>query len=147
MPNVAIKTDILFIAKKYDLNSLTMTAAAGATPRLWWTVEDPNPNGAPTCTGGAGDIIIEKTSIAAPIISMGYTPCTVNVTGSTNSSQWTGSFYGGGFNYGGGLTFTGDRSIGLPGMVADEENPAESSGSLLGGLVSQRDIPLAQAGE
>lgn len=119
-PDVTIKTDLLVLAKSYDLRSLTIRAAAGTTPKVWLTVEDPNSaDDLPTCSGGAGNIAINATALVTPVQAMAYTPCTIDVKGTTGTSQWTGAFYSGNFTYGGGLTFTGDKSIGLPGMTSD----------------------------
>ncbi|MGN8551666.1 UNVERIFIED_CONTAM: hypothetical protein OHV15_03655 [Microbacterium sp. SLM126] len=142
VPNVALGTDIVFIAKSFDLTQLTFTAKSGASPRLWYIVNDGAPTGAgagvPSCTNGAGNIVSNHTDMAG-VTAMLYTPCTIKIEG---NSKWTGAFYGGAFSYGGGMTFVG-ANIALPGMPASATLPGAgtSSSSALGTLVSRGDLP------
>lgn len=145
-PVLSIKTNIVLLAKEFDLTALTIKAAAGlsAKPKVWIMTEDANPaDNAPTCVGG--NIGINGTIMDASIKAMAYTPCVINVAGKAAgiSDSWNGSFYGGGWNYGGGLTFIADP-IGLPGMGIDESGGAGTPG--IGSLVSQRDTVWQDVG-
>ncbi|MCA0250946.1 MAG: hypothetical protein LCH76_01375 [Actinobacteria bacterium] len=137
-PVVAVKTDLVFVAKSFDLTYLTINSASG-NHKLWWIVEDKTENSQPTCSGGAGNIMINHTVMAKELTTMAYTPCVVSVHG---TSKWTGAFYGGSFNYGGGMTFHGDP-IALPGQPTGEGGPAGGAGGagakVLTAVISQRD--------
>ncbi|MFB8147402.1 hypothetical protein ACFC1W_11730 [Microbacterium sp. NPDC056003] len=142
-PNLAIRTNLVILAKGMDLTTLTMKAASGLTskPKVWFITEDVTPGDTkPTCGSGYSPIIINGTVTDTSITAMAYTPCKIDVGGGAGGidDAWNGAFYGGGWNYGGGLTFTADP-IGVPGMTS---GGAGGSGSgTLGTLVSQRDIP------
>lgn len=142
VPNVALGTDIVFIAKSFDLTQLTFTSKAGTSPRVWYIVNDGAPTGTgagvPSCSNGAGSVGVNHTDMAG-VTAMIYTPCTINVQG---NSKWTGAFYGGAFSYGGGMTFVG-ANIALPGMPASATMPGAgtSTAAALGTLVSRGDVP------
>lgn len=140
-PVVELKSDLVLLAKSFDLTKLTFTAAPGASPRVWFIVEDTVDDDAVTCAGGAGNIKINGTVMSTSITAMAYTPCTIDVDGMGNDT-WKGSFYGGRFDYGGGLNFYG-APIALPGMpgAATSTTPSNSSGAVMGSLISQRDVP------
>jgi hypothetical protein len=140
-PNVALKTDIVFLAKSINLTTVTFTSAAANRSNVWFVVEDGSRTGAgknvPSCTGGAGSIELNSADMSA-VNAMVYTPCTIAVQG---NSKWHGAFYGGAFSYGGGMTFVGD-AIALPGMPASATMPGEgaASGFVLGALDSMSDV-------
>lgn len=142
-PVVELKSDLVLLAKSYDLTKLTFTAAPGVTtpPRVWFIVEDTVDDDAVTCAGGAGNIKINGTVMSTSITAMAYTPCTIDIAGMGNDT-WKGSFYGGKFNYGGGIQFYGSP-IALPGMPSSPTStiPSTPSGGTVGALISQRDIP------
>ena len=138
-PVVSLKTDVVFVAKSFDLTYLTMQSASGRH-KTWWIVEDTVANQTPTCSGGAGSININHTVMSEDLTSMAYTPCIVDVHG---GSQWAGAFYGGGFSYGGGLVFHGDPIL-LPGQPPGSGGGGgggAGGGLVLGALISQRDVP------
>lgn len=140
-PDVALGTDIVFVAKSYDLTTLRFTSKAGVSARVWYITNDGALTGAgdnvPSCSGGAGSIGVNHTDMAG-VTAMIYTPCSINVQG---NSKWTGAFYGGAFSYGGGMTFVG-ANIALPGMPASSTLPGagESTTTALGTLVARRDV-------
>lgn len=137
-PSVLIGKNIVFVANSYDLTNLTFNAATGTTPSVWWIVPDTTADHSPTCSGGAGNVTINGTVMGPGLTTMAYTPCVVDVH---QNSQWTGAFYGGSFNYGGGLTFYG-APITVPGMASvTVPGSPSATGTALGALVSQRDIP------
>jgi len=142
-PVVELKSDLVLLAKSYDLTKLTFTAAPGVTtpPRVWFIVEDTVDDDAVTCAGGAGDIKINGTVMSTAITAMAYTPCTIDIAG-MSMDTWKGSFYGGKFNYGGGIQFYGSP-IALPGMPSSPSStiPSAPSGGSVGALISQRDVP------
>nr|WP_314845812.1 hypothetical protein [uncultured Microbacterium sp.] len=140
-PAVQLKSDLVLLAKSFDLTKLTFTAAPGTSPRVWFIVEDTVDNDATTCSGGAGNIKINGTVMSTSITTMAYTPCTIDVAGMGNDT-WKGSFYGGRFDYGGGLSFYG-APIALPGMPTSPTSsiPTAPSGGAVGALISQRDVP------
>lgn len=141
-PKVALATDVVFVAKSYDLTSLTLTSKAGTTAKVWFVTNDGLTTGAgagkPSCTNGAGSIGVNHTDVAG-VNAMIYTPCTINIQG---NSKWTGAMYGGAFSYGGGMTFTG-ANIALPGMPSSATMPGAgaSSAPALGALISRQDVP------
>ncbi len=141
-PNVALQTDIAFVANSYDLTNVKFTSKNATASRVWFITNDGAPTGAglhvPNCTNGAGNITINGTDMSG-VVAMVYTPCTIAVQG---HSLWTGAFYGGAFSYGGGMTFT-SGAIALPGMPGSATMPGAgaSTTSALGTIVSQRDIP------
>lgn len=138
-PNVALNSDIVFVAKAFDLTTTKFTSANSTKSRVWFVVNDGvSGSASPSCTNGAGNVVINGTDMSG-VIAMAYTPCTVSIGG---NSGWTGAFYGGGFSYGGGMTFVG-ASIALPGMPSSATMPGTgtSTGAALGALVSRRDLP------
>lgn len=142
-PTLSIKTNIVLLAKKFDLSGLTIKAASGVAgkPKVWFMTEDVTPgDNAPTCGSGYGDLGINGTIADLTVKAMAYTPCKINIAGKAYGieDKWNGSFYGGGWNYGGGLTFTADP-IGVPGMGIDESGSSGSGG--IGALISSRDVP------
>lgn len=130
-PTVALKTNLVMLAKDFDLTMLTMTAAAGAHPQVRVIVEDKIKDTKPTCGKASGNININGTSMASGVTALGYTPCTVEVHGIGGRDAWNGSLYAGAFSYGGVVTFSG-APIALPGIAG--------GAAVLGELVSQRDI-------
>lgn len=140
-PTVQLKSDLVLLAKSFDLTKLTFTAAPGTSPRVWFIVEDTVDDDRTTCSGGAGDIFINGTVMSTSITAMAYTPCTIDIGGMGNDT-WKGSFYGGRFDYGGGLNFYG-APIALPGMPSTPiaTDPDAPSDAVMGDLISQRDIP------
>lgn len=147
-PNLAIKTNIVLLAKGFDLTTLQIRGATGlsAKPKLWVMTEDPTPGDSkPTCGSGYGALKINGTVIATSVKAIAYSPCKIDVAGGAGGidDQWNGTFYGGGWNYGGGLTFTADP-IGVPGMGIDESTGGGAAG--LGTLISQRDVAWEDVG-
>lgn len=138
-PDVKLRADLVFLAKSFDLGSMKIDAASGAEPKVWWIVEDTQANGSPTCSGGAGNIVVNGTVMGPGMKTMAYTPCVVEVRGGASGieDEWTGSFYGGSFSYGGGLRFFGSP-IALPGMSSGGGGGEGASGSI-GNLISKRD--------
>jgi hypothetical protein len=142
-PTLGIKTNVVLLAKKFDLSGLTVKAGSGVAgkPKFWVMTEDPIPaDNAPTCGSGYGELLINGTVTDLTVKAMAYSPCLIRVAGGAYGLQdkWNGSFYGGGWSYGGGLTFTADP-IGVPGMGVDESGSAGGGG--LGALISTRDVP------
>lgn len=141
-PTVTVQTNLVLLAKSFDMTKLTFNAAAGVDPRIWFIVEDTTANGIPSCNNGAGNIKVNGTVVAPPIVAMAYTPCIVDVDGIVNDT-WSGSFYGGGFDYGGGLDFFGGAIV-LPGMPESTYTTPGGPGAgtpTLGALISQYDVP------
>lgn len=130
-PVVALRTDLVMLAKSFDLTMLTMTAAPGAQPNVHVVVEDTTKDSQPTCAKRGGTININGTSMASGVTALAYTPCAVDVHGIGGRDKWNGSVYAGQFSYGGLVTFSSDP-ISLPGVAGGEP--------VLGELVSQRDI-------
>lgn len=137
-PVVSVRTDIVFLAKSYNLTRLTIKGATGSSPRLWFIVEDLTANATPTCKSG-GNISINGTVISDNVTAMAYTPCVVDVQGQVVDS-WRGAFYGGSFNYGGGLSFYGDP-IALPGQPTGggPGGGGAAGAKVLTAVISQRD--------
>ena len=142
LPVLALRTNLVILAKKFNLTTLTMKAATGlaAKPKVWFVTEDVTPTDhKPTCGTGYGPLIINGTVTDISITAMAYTPCIIDVGGNAAGidDAWSGAFYGGGWQYGDGLTFTADP-IALPGQTS--ASGAGGGTGVLGGLVSQRDI-------
>lgn len=141
-PTIELKSNVVLLAKKFDLSGAKFKAAAGVAgkPKLWVMTEDPTPGDSkPTCPSGYGDLLVNGTQADLTIKAMAYTPCRINVAGGAYGVQdkWNGTFYGGGWNYGGGLTFTADP-IAVPGM-GEEESGGAADGTL-GSLLASRDV-------
>ena len=130
-PTVALKTDVVMLAKSYDFTMLTLTASSGKQPRVRVIVEDTTKDSQPSCANGAGSININGTSFASGITALAYTPCAVDVHGIGGRDAWNGSLYAGKFSYGGPVTFS-SAPISLPGIAGGV--------AVLGDLVSQRDV-------
>lgn len=140
-PVLSLRTDLVILAKEFDLTALTMKANAGvsAKPKVWFVTEDVVPTDAnPTCGRGYGPLKVNGTVMATSITAMAYTPCVIRVAGEAAGidDAWSGAFYGGGWSHGDGLTFTADP-IALPGMTSG--SGAGGGRGVLGALVSQRD--------
>lgn len=141
-PVVSLQTDVVLVAKNFNLTNLTMRSSGAAQKKVWFVTNDGDTTGAgkgkPSCSNGAGDMIINLTDTAG-VLAMVYTPCVIDVGG---NSKWSGSFYGGGFSYGGGMTFVGGN-IALPGMPASATLPGAgvTTVSKIGSLLSRRDVP------
>ncbi|MDX2377134.1 hypothetical protein M4I32_10020 [Microbacterium sp. LRZ72] len=136
-PDLDLKTDVVLLGNDFNLTALTIGAAAGADPHLWFVVEDTVADGVPTCTNG-NDILINGTVIQAGVTAMAYTPCIIDVAG-MNNDLWHGGFYGGSFDYGGGLSFYGVQIL-LPDMPEGATSVGAETLEALGTLVSQRDV-------
>lgn len=152
-PTITLSHDLVLAAKEFDLTQLTIKAAPGTNPKVWFIVDDAKTPGSTFCTTGCvknqtpdipskgGTIKINGTVIGDGVTAMAYTPGKINVAGMGNDT-WRGTFYGGSFDYGGGLQFWG-APISLPGQVAGEipesggGDPAES---VLGERISQVDV-------
>ena len=138
-PVVQLKKNLVLLAHKFDLGSLTVRASTSATskPSLVFLTEDRTPTDTnPTCASNQGTLIINGTVIEPSVRAMGYTPCTIDV-GSKGTDQWTGTLYGGTWTPGGLFTFTADP-IGLPGMGAEHGISIETKA--VGVLLRQRDV-------
>lgn len=144
-PVVQLKKNLVLLAHKFDLGSLTVKAATSATtkPSLVFLTEDRTPTDTnPTCASNQGTLIINGTVIEPSVRAMGYTPCTIDV-GSKGNDQWTGTLYGGTWTPGGLFTFTADP-IGLPGMGSEHGISIETK--TVGVLLRQRDVTYEMLG-
>nr|WP_274635827.1 hypothetical protein [Microbacterium bovistercoris] len=137
-PVATLKTDVVLLANSFNLTTLTMKAAAGASPNVWFITEDNTADGSPTCGSSQGSLVINGTVINAPVRAMIYTPCLIDIQGQ-NIDTWNGNFYSGSFKYGGKFNFYGDP-IAFPGM-AEASSSGSNAAKTLGTLVAQRDIP------
>ncbi|WP_439594156.1 hypothetical protein [Microbacterium sp.] len=138
-PVATLKTNVVMLASSFNLTTLTVKAAAGATPSIWFVTEDTNVNGTPTCANGGSTITINGTVIQAPVKAMAYTPCRIDIAGQ-NVDTWSGNFYSGQFTPGGTFTFNGDP-LTLPRMPGGAGSGSAPGTNSLGTLVSQRDVP------
>lgn len=138
-PVVTLKTDIAFLANNFDITRLTVKAATGKTPKVWWIVEDRIADGSPSCVSPAGTVNINTTVMGEGVSAMIYTPCRINITG---GGEWHGTFYGGGLSHGGLMDFYG-RPLLLPGQGGGSgpggSTPGGTSTVSLGGLLSRTD--------
>lgn len=138
-PVVQLKNNLVLLAHKFDLGSLTVKASTSAAtkPSLVFLTEDRTAaDSNPTCASDQGALLINGTVIEPSVRAMGYTPCTIDV-GSKGTDQWTGTLYGGTWSPGGLFTFTADP-IGLPGMGAEHGVSIETKS--VGVLLRQRDV-------
>lgn len=137
--SVTLKANVVFLAAGFHISGITINAAAGQSPKVWFIVPDniadEQPSSSATCWSG-NYININHATIN--VSAMAYTPGCINVSG---GGTWRGAIYGGAFNYGGALDFWGE-SISLPGMPSAVVSTGTGSRVYsLGGLVDQRDIP------
>lgn len=135
-PVATLKTSVAILANSFDLGNLTIKAATGASPNLWFLTDDRVQDGAPTCSSGQGGLSINGTVITSPVRAMVYTPCSIDVQGQ-NIDTWNGNFYSQSFQYGGTFNFTGDP-ISIPGL--EEASVVTGTTQTLGSLISQRDV-------
>ena len=117
-PAPALKaSNVVLLAKKFDTTGLTMTAATGATPRVYFITEDTVPDGRPSCALGATATNVNTNGANLDgVRSLIYTPCRLSVSG---GGVLLGSLYTNGFNSGGQITIKGEL-MSLPGQPAPD---------------------------
>lgn len=135
--NLALNTDIAFVAKGFNIESVTVNSANSTPRQLRFIVPDTASNGVPTCSGGKIDIN-STVKIGNTVSALIYTPCTVR----NSTVNWRGQMIAGNvkFDSNSGLVYS---QIGLPGI--DLDNSDDSGGTAaspggLGELVSVRDF-------
>lgn len=144
-PSPALKAgNVVLLAKKFNTTSLTMTSAAGASPKVYFITEDTVADGKPTCPLGASAVNFEfnganldgvRTSI--------YTPCALAAQG---GGILRGSLYTNAYSSGDNFTIKGEL-MGLPGQPLPDGGYASGGGStvqtgryLLGAELTRRDV-------
>lgn len=133
-----VGANIAFIARKFRLSDFELTPKSGTDPSVWFVVPDPTNDGKPSCSGTAGTIETDA-KINILVQAMAYTPCTIRVG---YGGVWTGAMYSGSLDDGGDIRIY-TKSMGLPGQWgAAIGSPGGASIKSLGGLLSQRDVPV-----
>lgn len=127
--------NLVFVAKSFDLTTLTLSAAAGTTPKAWFIVPDTIDNNEPTgnCWSG-GTINLNHVEITVQTFL--YTPGCINVAG---GGVLHGTMYSGGFIYGGEIDMHGVR-VPFPGGGDAGGGAGGADGGLIMTKISQRDI-------
>jgi len=146
-PSPALRTNVVFLAKQYNLTGLTMTAAAGADPSVWFITEDLVADEKPTCPVGSGSNFTVNGANLSGVRSTIYSPCVVS---SNAGGSIRGSLYARGFASGSTLTINGEL-MGLPNQPEPDGTSGSSGGlptgnEFLGHLVTQRDLRASEGG-
>jgi hypothetical protein len=136
-------SNVVILAKKFNLGFLTMRAAPGATPKVWFITEDASADAKPSCPLGstAPNFVINHSNLEG-VRSLIYTPCRVDVSG---GGVLLGSLYTNGFDSGGQFTIKGEL-MSLPGMSPPDGGyggtpvVVETGDYDLGAVVSRRDV-------
>lgn len=135
--NLNLKTDIAFIAKKFDIGKLTANSNNTTQRKLWFIVPDTIANSVPDCSNGAIDIK-NYTNIGTTVAALAYTPCLI----SNSAATWSGQMYGKTVNFDTTITLT-FKPVGLPNVDFDTgvvTTTTTGSTSGLGNRVSIRDL-------
>lgn len=148
-PSPALKaSNVVLLARKFNLTGLTMTSAPEATPRVWFVTEDTVDDNRPTCplpptrTGETATNFDTNGADLDGVRSLIYTPCRLSVSG---GGVLLGSLYTNGFNSGGEITIKGEL-MALPGMDPPDGGYGgtpvlvETGERTLGTVVSRRDV-------
>jgi hypothetical protein len=134
--NLNLKTDIAFVATKFDIGRVLAKSNNATTRKMWFIVPDLTANTQPTATAANCYVDIKNdTRIENTVAAFVYTPCKI-----TNSAaQWSGQMYGGTveFNTNIQLTF---EPVGLPNVDLDGGPATPPAGGSTGGLGSRLSI-------
>ena len=136
--DLALKTDVAFIANTFNYDSLHITSADGQPHRIWFIVLDGDPNTAgPQCPRRGGTFALNTpSSIGTNVIGMVYTPCDISVN---NGSTWNGMFYSGTMTGGGGVRQLVYVPLGVPGSTIGGGSVLPPTGDgTVGALISTR---------
>jgi len=108
-----IKTDVVIIFKKAHFGKTTFSSANGAEHNLWFLKSDGNAaNSGKDCPNASEAFVTDNsTTISTGIVALVYTPCSVDLTGTT---KWRGQIYSGTLSVGSGDTLV-YFPLGIPG--------------------------------
>lgn len=132
--SVTISTNLVFLAPSLDLTTLTIKAADGTDPKIWFIVPDTVDDDEPRSSCGVGTITLNHMDIEVP--SFLYTPGCINVTG---GGTFTGTMYSGGFSYGGQIDMLGQK-VPFPGGGTSGGSDSGTGSGLQLTLIRQRDL-------
>ncbi len=92
-PNIALQTNIVFIADKFTFNKLYFASSSPSVNRkLYFIVPDNTANELPTCTGEAGNIYLtNEADIQSTVSAFLYSPCEIQ----SDRNGLRGQLYGG----------------------------------------------------
>lgn len=107
---LTMRDDLVVVAEDFQLSGGSRFAASTSV-NLWLIVPDYIVNSEPDCPRGAGFAINGGMSLDAPILTMIYTPCRLNLSSSTHIR---GQVYGGEVRITGGATVS-YAAVGIPG--------------------------------
>lgn len=139
---IVLTRDIVIVAKSFDLEKFNFVAGTNANPRLWLIQPGKTSDGAPVCVGTKTAVTLKDVDIAAPIVTMVYTPCEVKIQ---NKVTITGNLYASGVDTQG----SGNHSsisfspIEILSWSAGEDDEDETTGTgtpSLGSLLVQRNV-------
>jgi len=96
-PDVFLKTNIVFIADKFQFDKLYFESSILTTNRkLYFVVPDNTPDALPTCSGEAGNIYLtSEADIRSTVSAFLYSPCEIQ----SDRNGLRGQLYGGVINF------------------------------------------------
>lgn len=141
-----LRTDIIFVVRKADAQSLKLTSANSGDHTFGLLVSDNNPDDkAPTCGAGQGEVSIWNATMTGPISAIAYSPCTIRFGGNGSPLPvWNGQVYAGKVVWAGNgnpAMHLEYRQVVLPGLRAGGAGGGGGSGRILRDLESRQDRP------
>lgn len=138
-PNIALRTDIVFIADTFTFDKLYFASSLSTVNRrLFFIVPDNTANALPTCTGEAGDIYLtNEADIRSTVSAFFYSPC--NIRSDRNGLR--GQMYGGviDFDQQAQMTYVPTSPPGID-FSASLPPVLQLSGAYLGDQISIREV-------
>ena len=136
--NLSLKTDIAFIAKKFDIGKVIANSSNTVQHKMWFIVSDGTADALPTCANSGYIDIKNATNIGPTISALAYAPCLIK----NSAATWSGQMYGSTVNFDTTITLT-FRPVGLPNVDFDTgivTNTVTAQTSALGNRYSIRDL-------
>jgi len=118
--NPALKSDLVIIAKSFNVGSNNFTGYNNEPRKMWMITPDTVADGKPTCS--TGDMQINGDfKVSGSLSAMAYSPCTISLS----STTWRGQMYAGYVKMNSNQTVNYDP-LGLPGVDLDTGDPSGS---------------------
>jgi len=142
--NPELSSDLVIVARSFSMGSNTWRSSdSDELRRLWFITPDNGADGAPSCSGGAGNSELNSNvRVESSVAAMFYTPCDVR----NSAAEWRGQMYARNAISTGGLILT-YTPVGLPGvnLSTGSSDPSAGGGAgtgeqTVGELISFRDV-------